>query len=63
MPKLEDIDIDDLWLQQGGAICNKVGNTVKLLQDTLGERIISPENEKEYTIQELRRSFARSLKI
>lgn len=41
VPELEDVDVDDLWFQQDGATCHTANDTINLLKETFGERIIS----------------------
>lgn len=41
VPELKDVDVDDLWFQQDGATCHTANDTINLLKETFGERIIS----------------------
>ena len=33
MLKLQDIDMDDMWSQQDGAICHTIRKTIQLLHE------------------------------
>ena len=39
--ELEDVDVNDLWLQQDGPIYHTANETINLLKETFGERFIS----------------------
>ena len=41
VPELKAIDTDDLWFQQDDAICLAANETISLLKEPFGERIIS----------------------
>lgn len=41
VPELKDVDVDDLWFQQDGVTCHTANETINLLKETFGERIIS----------------------
>ena len=44
-PKLEDIDIDDMWFQQDGATCHTADATVTLLHEKFPDRVISRKGD------------------
>ena len=39
--KLDELDINDMWFQQGGAISHTAGVSIDLLKGKFGERVIS----------------------
>ena len=39
-PKLENMDVDDIYFQQNGAKCHKSGETIGLLRDKFPGRVI-----------------------
>ena len=39
--ELDDVDVDDLWYQQDGAICYTANEIINLLKETFGQRIMS----------------------
>ncbi|GFV26530.1 uncharacterized protein TNCV_3361831 [Trichonephila clavipes] len=39
--ELNNHDIQELWFQQDGATCHTARATIDLLEDTLGDRLIS----------------------
>ena len=39
-PELKDNDMDDLYCRQDGARCHGANETVKLLKENFGERVI-----------------------
>lgn len=41
VPQLNGVNVEQLWFQQDGATCHTAGDTIRLLQETFGERIIS----------------------
>lgn len=41
LTELDTLDLNDNWLQQGGATCHTVHETIQLLQEQFGEPIIS----------------------
>ena len=41
VPQLQGIDIADKWFQQDGATCHTARQTIELLRETFGDRIIS----------------------
>ncbi|GFY36846.1 transposable element Tc3 transposase [Trichonephila clavipes] len=41
VPELNNRDVQELWFQQDGATCHTARDTIDLLKDTLGERLIS----------------------
>lgn len=41
VPQLQGIEIADKWFQQDGATCHTAGQTINLLRETFGDRIIS----------------------
>ena len=40
-PKLDDVDLEDMWFQQDGAKSHTVNATINLLETNFGERVIS----------------------
>ena len=41
LPKIQDIDVADLWFQQDGTTCHTAGETIDLLKENFREQIIS----------------------
>ncbi|GFT34162.1 stomatin-2 [Trichonephila clavipes] len=41
IPELNNHDVQELWFQQDGATCHTARDTIDLLKDTLGDRLIS----------------------
>ncbi|GFT06178.1 uncharacterized protein TNCV_1595771 [Trichonephila clavipes] len=41
IPELHNHDVQELWFQQDGATCHTARETIDLLKDTLGDRLIS----------------------
>ncbi|GFW96837.1 uncharacterized protein TNCV_2159731 [Trichonephila clavipes] len=41
IPELNNQDVQELWFQQDGATCHTARATIDLLNDTLGDRLIS----------------------
>lgn len=41
IPRLEGLDVADMWFQQDGATCHTSNMTIDLLKETFGERVIS----------------------
>ncbi|GFX60693.1 transposable element Tc3 transposase [Trichonephila clavipes] len=41
IPELNNHDVQELWFQQDGAICQTARATIDLLKDTFGDRLIS----------------------
>ncbi|GFY14231.1 transposable element Tc3 transposase [Trichonephila clavipes] len=41
IPELNNHDVQELWFQQNGATCNTTRDTIDLLKDTFGDRLIS----------------------
>ncbi|XP_018359883.1 PREDICTED: uncharacterized protein LOC108759083 [Trachymyrmex cornetzi] len=41
LPKLDDIDVDDMWFQQDGATCHTARETIQLLHETFPGRVLS----------------------
>ncbi|GFX88677.1 putative transposable element [Trichonephila clavipes] len=41
IPELNNLDVQELWFQQDGAICHTARATIDLLKDTFGDRLIS----------------------
>lgn len=39
LPKIQDIGVADLWLQQDGATCHKSNDKITLLRETFDENI------------------------
>ena len=39
-PELEDMDMDDVYLQQDGATCHTSGETIGLLREKFPDRVI-----------------------
>ena len=40
-PELEDIDVDDVYLQQDGVTCHTKGETIGLLREKFSGRVVS----------------------
>ena len=40
-PELEDMDVDDVYLQQDGATCDTSGETIGFLREKFPSRVIS----------------------
>lgn len=40
-PNLDALDLEDMWFQQDGATCHTAHQTIAILQEKFGERIIS----------------------
>lgn len=41
VPKLQDMDVDDMWFQQDGATCHTARETIQLLHESFPGRVIS----------------------
>ena len=41
VPKLQDMDVDDMWFQQDGATCHTARKTIQLLHESFPGRVIS----------------------
>ena len=41
VPQLAGINLSEMWFQQDGATCHTARDTINLLKETFGERIIS----------------------
>ncbi|GFX41359.1 putative transposable element [Trichonephila clavipes] len=41
IPELNNHDVQELWVQQGGATCHTASATIDILKDTFGDRLIS----------------------
>ncbi|GFT91296.1 putative DD41D transposase [Trichonephila clavipes] len=41
IPELNNHDVQELWFQQDGATCHTARDTIDLLKDTFGDRLIS----------------------
>lgn len=41
MPKLQEMDVDDIWFQPDGAACHTARETIQLLHESLPGRVIS----------------------
>jgi len=41
VPKLEDIDVTNMWFQQDGATCHTARETIQLLHETFPGRVLS----------------------
>ena len=41
LPELQNINIEDMWFQQDGATCHTARETINLLKESFGERLIS----------------------
>ncbi|GFV51762.1 transposable element Tc3 transposase [Trichonephila clavipes] len=41
IPELNNHDVQELWFQQDGATCHTARDTINLLKDTFGDRLIS----------------------
>ena len=40
-PELEDMDVDDVYVQQDGATCHTSGETIGFLREKFPDRVIS----------------------
>ena len=40
-PELEDMDVDDVYMQQDGTTCDTSGETIGLLREKFPDRVIS----------------------
>ena len=41
VPKLQDMNMDDIWFQQDSAIYHAVRKTIQLLNESFSDRVIS----------------------
>lgn len=41
LPKLQDMDVYDMWFQQDGAICHTARETIQLLHESISGSVIS----------------------
>ncbi|CAK9804715.1 hypothetical protein ANTQUA_LOCUS4205 [Anthophora quadrimaculata] len=41
VPKLQDMNVDDMWFQQNGATCHTTRETIQLLHEPFPGRVIS----------------------
>ena len=45
LPKIEGVDMDNIWFQQDGAICHTANVTIDLLRTVFENRIISRNSD------------------
>ena len=49
-PELEDMDVDDVYFQQNGAMCHASGETISLFREKFRGRVTSPNGDYNHAI-------------